>query len=198
MTAHKTVAAMLCAATLILTACGDSSSGDSGSSAGGNGADRAFVADMVPHHQSAIAMAKIARERGKSAFVKQLAANIIRTQAKEISTLRAEDKRLAAAGIKTGSLGVAQHMMGMDHDPAMLKTAKPFDAAFMKMMIPHHRGAIVMAKAELKKGEDPRLKQLAQAIITAQEREIADMRAQLGSSGSAPASTTTMHHGAAS
>ncbi len=46
-------------------------------------------------------------------------------------------------------------------------------------MIPHHQGAIDMAKAELKYGDDPWAKEMAQAVITAQEKEIADLLAWL-------------------
>ena len=38
-----------------------------------------------------------------------------------------------------------------------LKDAKPFDRAFIDEMIPHHQGAIRMARAELAKGSDPEL-----------------------------------------
>ena len=44
------------------------------------------------------------------------------------------------------------------------------------MMIPHHQGAIDMAKVELKYGKDPELKKLAQDIIDAQEKEISFMK----------------------
>lgn len=196
---NKILAALAVAAALIAAGCGDNSSTPNASSspASGNGVDRAFAADMVPHHKSAIEMAKIAQDRGRSPYVKQLANNIIKSQTEEISTLRDQDKSLAAAGVKKGSLGVPAHMMGMDSDTAMLRTASPFDAAFMKMMIPHHQGAIEMAKAELKKGQDPRLKRLAQNIITAQQGEIAGMRKQLGTgaSGTQMKTMTTMSHG---
>jgi uncharacterized protein (DUF305 family) len=46
-------------------------------------------------------------------------------------------------------------MMGMNGDVAGLKTARPFDRAFLRMMIPHHEGAVLMARAELAKGKDP-------------------------------------------
>jgi uncharacterized protein (DUF305 family) len=149
----------------------------------GSGVDRAFVAAMIPHHESAVEMAEIAQQRGESAFVKKLAGDIIRTQNAEIATMRREDGVLAKAGVDNGDLGVPEHMMGMDQDMSMLKRADPFDPAFIEMMIPHHEGAVTMAKAELAKGSDPELQQLAQQIITAQEREIRQMRAQ-GSEGS--------------
>ena len=58
-------------------------------------------------------------------------------------------------------------------------TATDMDVAFVCSMIPHHQGAIDMAKAELKHGDDPWAKQMAEAVITAQEKEIADMLAWL-------------------
>lgn len=86
--------------------------------------------------------------------------------------------------------------MGMDADPASLKTAKPFDRAFSKMMIPHHQGAIEMAEGELKKGKDPQLEALAQKIITAQRREIAEMRKHLDGRGATGGMDETMdEHG---
>lgn len=81
--------------------------------------------------------------------------------------------------------------MGMDGDMSMLETATPFDPAFLTMMIPHHEGAVAMAKAELAKGKDPELKQLAQTIITAQQREIREMRAE----GDAGSGSTDEHSG---
>jgi len=180
----KILPVLLAAGALTVAGCGDDSSSDTGASAAGNAVDRAFIADMVPHHQSAVTMAKIAQDRGESAFVKQLAADIVRTQNQEIQLMRREDQTLAEAGIEKGSLGVAEHMMGMDADVESLKTAKPFDKAFITEMIPHHEGAVTMAKAELSKGKSTKLKLLAQDVITAQEREIAAMRKHIGAEAS--------------
>lgn len=177
----KIIALLAALSAVAVAGCG-SDDNKSAAKAGGNGTDRAFVADMVPHHESAIEMATIAQQRGTTPFVKTLSGNIVRTQNQEISAMQAEDDKLAKAGVKPGDLGVPDHMMGMDMDTASLKTANPFDVAFLKMMLPHHEGAVVMAKVELKKGSDPQLKQIATQIIAAQEKEIGQMKKQLSPS----------------
>lgn len=53
------------------------------------------------------------------------------------------------------------------------------DRDFMRMMIPHHQGAVDMARLLLKYGQDPRLKRLAQSIIVEQDQEIAYMQSLL-------------------
>jgi uncharacterized protein (DUF305 family) len=49
------------------------------------------------------------------------------------------------------------------------------DQDFVAMMIPHHRGAVDMAKAELASGKDPHLRRLARNIIASQDRQIGEM-----------------------
>jgi uncharacterized protein (DUF305 family) len=69
-------------------------------------------------------------------------------------------------------------MNGMHVKP----TGKP-DKDFVLMMMPHHQGAIDMAKVELQYGTDPELRQLATDIVAAQEKEIAQMKAWLEKHG---------------
>jgi uncharacterized protein (DUF305 family) len=77
----------------------------------------------------------------------------------------------------------AASMKTMMTDMNVKPTGKP-DKDFARMMIPHHQGAIDMAKVELQYGADPELRQLATDIVAAQEKEIAQMKAWLEKNGS--------------
>jgi uncharacterized protein (DUF305 family) len=68
--------------------------------------------------------------------------------------------------------------MHADMDQGMM--AKDIDVAFICGMLPHHQGAIDMAKAELQYGDDPWAKELARGVIDAQTKEIAAMKEWLG------------------
>jgi uncharacterized protein (DUF305 family) len=93
-----------------------------------------------------------------------------------------------AAGILLGQIGpharsfleaMIASMKQMDHDMAAAPMSGDIDHDFASMMIPHHQGAIDMAKAELAYGKDPVMRRLAQEIIVDQQSEIEAMRLRL-------------------
>ena len=88
--------------------------------------------------------------------------------------------------------GSMNHGNGMNH--SMMMDLGPADAnydlRFIDAMIPHHQGAVEMAKEALSKSQHPEIKKLAQDIISAQNREINELKqwrqAWYPSSGSTP------------
>lgn len=82
-------------------------------------------------------------------------------------------------GMDEAHMALGAGMDKMNSDMAMGMLPADIDVAFVCSMIPHHQGAIDMAKAELEHGDDPWAKEMAQKVIAAQEQEIKDMLAWL-------------------
>lgn len=148
-----------------------------------NDADVAFIQDMKPHHDGAIAMAELAATRSASAEVKALADKIVAAQDPEIQTMQ---KMALAWGVDLEAGGGSMpgmDMGGMDsgEDVAALEPLKgpEFDKEFLTRMVAHHTSAVDMANVELAGGENPQAKEMAQDIVTSQTAEIAEMKTLL-------------------
>ena len=168
---------------LALAGCGGSEDAVEPSSEGAF--DRAFIDAMVPHHEEAIAAAKAAKQTGLSqADLVGIADDVIATQQAEIDQMLQWRQDWYGSGevdpAGAEAMGMSMEEMGMQHDPGDLSVAADVDSAFASMMIDHHEGAIRMAKLALEQAEHPELRQLAEAIIQAQEGEIAIMEEHAG------------------
>lgn len=172
---------LLSIAALGLAACGGGDDGQGDEKA--SRAEKAFLTGMAHHHGTAIEMGQIAKERGKSRFVPDLATTIVAVQKHEIGEMRSIHERLFDQALKPDpkahdGLGLSAEEAGMNHSPAMiaaLRTANPFDRAFVDDMVPHHRGAVRMAEVVMRDGRDPGVRRLARKIITDQKREVREM-----------------------
>lgn len=149
----------------------------------GSTMDAHFIEQMIPHHQDAITMAEIALERSDRTEIKQLAQNIITSQSKEIEQMRKWYKDWYGKNVPQNEqvmgkpgMGMRMGMMGNSSDLERLKNTSEFDKTFIEEMIPHHQMAVMMAQM-LKNGtQRPEMNQLADNIITAQTKEIDQMR----------------------
>lgn len=180
---------------LILTAVIAAGCGSSRRTASANATDRAFVQQMIPHHQMAVRMANTAKQMGRHNHITTLANGIVSAQVTEIAEMTPIAKQLGVTpdhtpmgGGMSAMSGMSGHMdadakalklsmaqMGMSMDMSSLKNAQPFDRAFIDMMIPHHQGAVRMARAELASGKNAHLRAIAKRIVAAQAKEITQM-----------------------
>jgi uncharacterized protein (DUF305 family) len=148
--------------------------------------DLRFIDAMTPHHQGAVEMAKEAQQKSKRPEIQKLATDIIQAQDKELAQMKqwrtawypkASDTPMAYDS-KMG------HMMAMspEQKKGMMMSQNlgaadaDFDLRFINAMIPHHEGAVTMAKEALSKTKRPEIKQMAKAIVTSQQAEIKQMQ----------------------
>jgi uncharacterized protein (DUF305 family) len=165
--------------TFALAACGnDDEPGDPADKP----TEQAFLKAMIPHHESAVEMATVAKREGRHREIKQLAEAIESTQSEEIKQMELLNSELFGEEITPDpgaheQLGLSVEEAGGGHGAAAAKLegAKLFDRAFIDEMVPHHQGAIRMARVVLEKGDDPQVRELAATIIRTQSEEIEEM-----------------------
>ena len=133
--------------------------------------DAQFIDSMIEHHNGAIAMAEQALTESERPEIKELAQNIITSQRQEVEQMTAWREQWYPDLEPTGGMGMSMGDMELSSDGS-----QPFDQRFIAAMIGHHNGAISMAREALTKAEHPEIKQLAEAIIKAQEAEVAQMQ----------------------
>jgi uncharacterized protein (DUF305 family) len=126
-------------------------------------------------------MARAAKDAGLSQpELLEVADAILATQQDEIDQMKEwRGEWFGSSAIDpdgAAALGLSESQMGMQHDADELMGSTDVDRDFAQMMITHHQGAIDMAELAKERAEHDELKELADAIIEAQEREIDVMR----------------------
>lgn len=148
----------------------------------GEAYDKDFVANMIVHHESAINMAEMALASAKHQEIKDLATNINASQSKEVGEMRNWQTKWGypptSGHSMTGMEEAGHSMEGMSDMNAALKglSGDVFDKKFLKLMIEHHQGAIDMAKPAATNASHQEVKDLAATIISAQTKEINQMK----------------------
>ncbi|MEM9839767.1 MAG: DUF305 domain-containing protein [Pseudomonadota bacterium] len=177
--------------------------------------DVKFMQDMIPHHQQAVEMALLVDERTNNQAVIDIAGRIKKAQADEIAMMRdwlkargedAPGDKIAGehAGHGGGhsahdmSTHMAHAMMGMATPEQMAELATlegtDFDRLFLKLMIPHHQGAVRMVEDLLDKpgtAYDPVLYAFTSDVVSDQNAEIKTMAAEISKLSDDPRAALT-------
>lgn len=157
-----------------------------------------FARDMIAHHQQAVEMALIMRERTADPELSQVALDMVLTQQNQMGQMQGwlEVWRLPFSGSRPPMSDHSSH--GADMPPNMgmasaadvdsLRTLPVAEAEvkFLRLMIAHHQGGVSMAKAALRQTTSPEAVRLAEAIIASQTTEIGYMQQLLQKRGQMP------------
>jgi uncharacterized protein (DUF305 family) len=149
-------------------------------------ADADFAKGMILHHQGAIDMSMIVLKHGKDVMVRKLATDIIAAQKTEIAQMSAWLARNSSQSLFADSAAVTKAFTEANarmHADMPMSFTGDADVDFMKGMIPHHEGAVAMAKILLQFGKDAELRKLADDVVRTQNEEITMMQAWLRKAG---------------
>ncbi|MER6331428.1 DUF305 domain-containing protein [Streptomyces sp. NPDC001034] len=198
-------AAALVAAGAVTYAVADSGAGKAApSTPSADSADAGFARDMAVHHQQAVEMSYIVRDRTKNEDVRRLAYDIAQTQANqrgmllgwldlwELPKVSADPPMtwMGMGGMVTAKDGSLMPGMATDTQIKKLGTlnGKQAEIFYLQLMTNHHKGGIHMAEGCVAKCTVGVEKRLAQGMVDAQQSELQVMAGMLKERGAEPLS----------
>lgn len=158
---------------------------------GEGSAEARFARDMIAHHEQAVEMALIIRDRSNDETLRTFATDIVLTQQNQLGQmagwLSAWGLPFAGAEPPMGGMG---QMMGMasQADLNALHELPPAEAEvrFLQLMTSHHEGGVMMAEGVLAENPRAEVRRLAEAVVRGQQAEIDFMAELLALRGAAP------------
>jgi Uncharacterized protein conserved in bacteria len=136
--------------------------------------DADFLAGMIAHHKGALDMTKPVIHATKDASVRKWAQAILSSQQAEIDMMQAMLDKMQYKGEEAAAM-----MEGEMHNMMIMHVSDDPDVNFVSLMIPHHAGAVDMSLPALVFSSNTKIRKLAEDIITAQAREIAEFKTWL-------------------
>ncbi|MFB0620015.1 DUF305 domain-containing protein [Streptomyces sp. AGS-58] len=195
----EAAAAVLVAAGAITYAVAEDTGGAGTRTPGAESADAGFARDMAVHHQQAVEMSYIVRDRTKNAEVRRLAYDIAQTQANqrgmllgwldlwELPKVSAQPPMtwMGMGDMPEGKDGALMPGMATNSDLRKLGTlnGKQAEVFYLQLMTEHHKGGVHMAEGCVAKCTVGVEKRLAEGMVEAQRSEIqlmADMLKERG------------------
>jgi uncharacterized protein (DUF305 family) len=150
--------------------------------------DLLYIDMMIPHHESIIALAEVAQYELTHPALIAMAERIVATQGAENDTMRelrdtwypsaapvSMDAMLAMPGLEHSDMATMDQQMNAQWQVQSFCAAPDKDLAFIEQVIPHHQMAIDVSTAALDHAVHPELRTIAEAVIAAQEAEIAEL-----------------------
>jgi uncharacterized protein (DUF305 family) len=203
----KNLLMMIVVCSVILTACQSAGAPVTAEPTAGSNMefDQMFIDMMVPHHQAAIEMALVALEKAEHPEIKQMAAQIIADQEKEIEQLKTWRQEWYGSDVTPpmSEMPMLPGMEDMDHGSMTMDmtmdieklrmTSESFDLMFIDLMTSHHQMAIDAAMMAEEQAIRDEVRDLADEIIDKQQAEIEQMKAWRLEwyGGTEPAATST-------
>ncbi|MGW1749939.1 DUF305 domain-containing protein [Streptomyces sp. NPDC002092] len=197
--AGATAAALVAAGAITYAVAEDGGSDTGMSTPTADSADAGFARDMAVHHQQAVEMSYIVRDRTQNAEVRRLAYDIAQTQANQRGMLLGwldlwglpkVSAKPPMSWMGMGDMperGDGSLMPGMATDTEMKKlgtlNGKQAEVFYLQLMTDHHKGGVHMAEGCVAKCRVGVEKSLAQGMVEAQQSEIALMANMLKERG---------------
>lgn len=152
-----------------------------------NSAEAGFARDMILHHTQAVEMARLLYDRADNPDLKSIGLDMLLTQQAQVGQMQGW---LALWEIPYARQEVPMAWMEMPVNEGLMPgmatdeqlnelreaEGEAAERLFINLMIPHHESGIHMAEAVLSRTEIPAVRQLAEAIISSQAREIAELQ----------------------
>ncbi|QKW06127.1 DUF305 domain-containing protein [Streptomyces sp. NA04227] len=169
---------------------------------GAESAEAGFARDMAIHHQQAVEMSYLVRERTDDEDIRRLAYDIAQTQANQRGMMlgwldlwelpKVSEKEPMAwmdmGGMTSGEDGALMPGMATDKQMAELEKAngKQAEILFLQLMTEHHKGGVHMAEGCVERCEVDVENRLAQGMVESQQSEISLMVGMLKERGAKP------------
>ena len=159
-----------------------------------------FARDMIAHHEQAVEMALILRDRTTDSTLRDYALDIILTQQGQVGQMQGwlSSYGVPLVGANPPMRGQGE-MMGMAKraDVNALRTVSvpQLEVRFLQLMITHHEGGVMMAHDVLDRTRRPEVRRLAQSVVDGQTAEIRFMEGLLKArGGTRPEPLSPMNH----
>jgi uncharacterized protein (DUF305 family) len=141
--------------------------------------DLQFIDAMVAHHQAAIDMSLPVDTNAMRSELKDFARKVVDDQSREIALMKGWRQQWYPGKPQVPTVmvmpGMKSSMEGMGSGQMKALRGAEYDLMYVDMMIPHHEGAVALAREALARATHPEVKELAQRIIDIQQGEIGMM-----------------------